>query len=288
MENYQLLITGYEHDRLGIGNVLKCLITALSINNDVKIRCAPDYMYGTYDAILDERFIYKEADSEEARKEAKKEVVPVSTCRFNLLYYEDEIQEDIPNEEISIGPIHQTLFHWYFSKKKRIDWCYDPALVHPHVRARILSSLDKIQWKAIVPETVETWHQAFASRVSLGVSIRTWTAPHENGVQRPYASEVYKETIARAVADHPEIQTFVLSLDREEYLAEYVRYLSTTYPSRSLVILSPLPHLAPIQYAVTKAFTLARCSYFIGNRISTFSELVYWFGRCRPIVYPVF
>ena len=284
MENYQFLITGYEQDRLGIGNVLKCLITSLSINDDVKIRCVPEYRYGAYDSILDDRFVYRE---EESRRTGK-EVVRVSTCRFNLLYFEDEVQEDLPNEETSMDPIHPTLFHWYFSKKKRIDWWYDPSRVHPTVRNRILAALDKIQWKPVVGETVETWHRAFSSRVSLGLSIRTWTAPHESGINRPYSPQVYKETIARVLQEHPEIQTVVLSVDREEHVAEYMMYLSMSYPSLSLVLLSSLPHLNPIQYAVTKAFTLARCDYVIGNRISTFTELVYWFGRCRPVVYPVY
>jgi hypothetical protein len=61
MENYQFLIKDYEYDHLGIGNVLKCLITALSINDDVKIRCVPDYQYGQYDTILEDRFIYDPA-----------------------------------------------------------------------------------------------------------------------------------------------------------------------------------------------------------------------------------
>jgi hypothetical protein len=282
MENYQFLIKGYECDCLGIGNILKCLITTLSINDDVKIVCAPDYIYGQYDTILDERFIFN------PNQHTTKEMVRVYTCRFLLLYYEEAIQNDLPNEEVTLDPIHPGLFHWYFSKTKRIDWYYDPSLVHPHVRQRIFESIDKIKWKPIVMETVDQWHQAFSSSVALGLSIRTWTASHENNIHRPYSFEVYQQTIARVIEEHPEIQTFVLSVDQPNYMPEYVTYLSKTYPSRSLVILSHLPHLNGIQYAITKAFTLSRCSYFIGNRISTFSELVYWFGRCKPIVYPVF
>jgi hypothetical protein len=284
MENYQLLITGYDQDRLGIGNVLKCLITALSINDDVKIQCIPDYIYGAYDTILDRAFVV----DKDYNKHPTKEVVPVSTCQFKLLYYEDAYQEDLPNEETSIQPIHPTLFHWYFSKKKRIDWHYEPLRVHPQVRARILYSIDKIRWNSIVMETVESWHHAFVSRVSLGISVRTWTASHEKHIDRSYSTRVYYDAIAKAVKEHPEIQTFVISLDNPSHLAEYITHLSTLYPTRSVVVLSVLPHLNPIQYAVTKAFTLARCHYVIGNRMSTFTELIYWFGRCQPVVYPLF
>ncbi len=282
MENYQFVIRGYENDRLGIGNILKCLITTLSINDDVKIVCAPDYMYGNYDTILDDRFIFQ------PNQVTAKEVVPVYTCRFMLLYYEEAIQNDLPNEELTIDPIHPGLFHWYFSKTKRIDWYYDPSLVHPSIRQRIFESIDKIKWKPIVMDTVSVWHSAFSSSVSLGLSIRTWTASHEHNVPRPYSSDVYFGMIQRVIEEHPEIQTFVLSIDQPKCLPEYVEYLSKHYPSRSLVILSHLPHLNPIQYAISKAFTLSKCAYFIGNRISTFSELVYWFGRCQPVVYPVF
>jgi len=281
MENYQFVIKGYEHDRLGIGNILKCLITMLSINDDVKIVCAPDYVYGNYDTILEDRFIYQ-------NQVTSKEVVRVYTCRFLLLYYEEAIQNDLPNEEVTIDPIHPTLFHWYFSKRNRIDWYYDPSLVHPYVRQRIFESIDKIKWKPIVMETVDQWHKAFSSQVALGLSIRTWTASHEVNIHRPYSSEVYQQTIARVIQEHPEIQTFVISIDNPNCLPDYIDHLSKTYPSRSIIILSHLPHLNPIQYAITKAFTLSKCAYFIGSRISTFSELVYWFGRCKSVVYPVF
>ena len=282
MENYQFLIKGYEHDRLGIGNIFKCLISALSINDDVKIVCVPEYMYGAYDTILDDRFIFNPTQI------TTKELIRIYTCRFLLLYYEEDIQQDLPNEEVTMDPIHPTLFHWYFSKRKKIDWYYDPSLVHPQIRDRILGSMDKIRWKPIVMETVDLWHKAFSSRVSLGLSIRTWTASHEINIARPYSSDVYKEKIEQVLSEHPEIETIVISIDQPNQLHGYITYLSMKYPACSIVILSHLSHLNPIQYAVTKAFTLSRCNYFIGNRISTFSELVYWFGRCKSVVYPVY
>lgn len=282
MENYQFIIKEYERDHLGIGNVLKCLITALSINDDVKIRCVPDYQYGHYDTILEDRFIY------DPSRPTTKEVVPVATCRFLLLYYEESLQEDLPNEETAVDPIHPTLFHWYFTLRRRIDWYYDPARVHPQVRSRILEAMDKIRWKPIVTNTVAEWHSAFASRTALGISVRTWRASHEHQVQRPYHPDVYFSALRRAIQEHPEIEMFVLSVDCSEVVHEYITHLSTHYPSRAIVLLSHLPQLNAIQYAITKALTLSRCAYIIGNRISTFTELIYWFGRCQPVVYPLF
>jgi hypothetical protein len=282
MEHYRLLIRNYYQDHLGIGNVLKCLISGLSINDDTVIECYPHYMYGAYDTILDKKFIYDPATSNQ------KETVPINTCRILLLYYEDAYQNDLPNEEITLDPLHPKLFHWYFSRTKRIDWHYDPALVDSRVRERILGDIRKIVFLPIIHESVEKWTRLFCHAPSLGVSIRTWTASHEGTVGRPYSTEVYFKRINQVMTEHPEIQTIVLSVDNPAVIGEYLTEISAKYPHCAFIVLQKPAELNAIQYAVTKALTLARSTYFIGNRMSTFSELVYWFGECKPVVYTVF
>lgn len=283
MENYQLVIRNYNQDHLGIGNVLKCLITGLSINNDTVIECYPNYMYGAYDTVLDPRFIYRPENS------STKECVPIQTCRIMILHYEDAYQNDLPNEEVTLNPIHPTLFHWYFSHSKRIDWYYDPALVDERVRNRIIRDIRKIIFLPVIHEAVGEWTRLFVDQgPSLGVSIRTWTAVHEGVIARPYSFEVYRTKIADVMSAHPEIRTVVVSVDNAAVWGQYAAELSAAYPRCAFVFLQRPAELNPIQYAVCKALTLARCTYFIGNRISTFSELVYWFGECRPVVYTVF
>lgn len=282
MENYQLVIRNYYQDHLGIGNVLKCLITGLSINDDTVIECYPNYMYGAYDTVLDPKFIYRPEVS------SHKERVPIQTCRIMLMYYEDAYQDDLPNEEVTLDPIHRSLFHWCFSRTKRIDWHYDPALVDERVRQRVLSDIRKIVFLPVIHESVEKWTRLFADRPSLGISIRTWTAAHEGIIGRPYSFEVYRDRIAEVMSAHPEIQTLVVSVDNSAVWGQYAAELSAAYPRCAFVLLQRPDDLNPIQYAVCKALTLARCTHFIGNRISTFSELVYWFGECKPVVHTVF
>lgn len=282
MENYRLLIRNYYQDHLGIGNVLKCLISGLSINDDTVIECYPHYMYGAYDTVLDKKFIYYPDQA------THKEIVPITTCRLLLLYYEDAYQADLPNEETTMDPLHPKLFHWYFSRTKRIDWHYDPALVDSRVRERILGDIRKIVFLPVIHESVARWTRLFTHVPSLGISIRTWTAAHEGVIPRPYSFEVYRTTIDKVMTEHPEIQTLVISVDNVAVLGDYLKEISAAYPCCSLVILQKPADLNAIQYAVTKALTLAKCTYFIGNRISTFSELVYWFGECKPVVYTVF
>lgn len=283
MEHYQLVISGYEQDRLGIGNILKCLVTALSINDNTVIRCAPDYEYGTYDTLLDPKHIEHLRGNPDG-----KEQVRVYTCRFNLLYFEDAYQEDLPNEETTMDPIHPSLFHWYFSRTKRIDWHYDPAKVDPRVRNRIFEAIDKIKFLPAVHESAARWTRLFEHLPTLGISVRTWKASHELSVGRPYSMDIYTRRIAEVMTRHPDIQCIVLSVDKKEEAEPYMEHLQTEYPHCRILILQQNHTQNSIQYAMCKVFTLAKCKYFIGNRISTFSELVYWFGRCRPRVYTVY
>lgn len=283
MENYQLIIRDYQLDKLGIGNVLKCLISALSINDETFIQCYPDYRYGAYDTILHPRFLF------DPSKPAHKEQVTVRTCRIMLMYYEDEYQDDLPNEEKTLDPIHPNLFHWYFSKSKRIDWHYDLEKIHPKVRARVHHIIDKIVFTDAVYAAVKDWTSLFPSTGStLGLSVRTWKSYHEQNIERPYSAEVYREKMAEVIRLHPDIRTFVVSVDHEDVVGEYMTYLTKTYPTCSFIVLQHPSSLNPIQYAIVKALTLAECTYFIGNRMSTFTELVFWFGKCRPKVYTVY
>ena len=287
MEHYQLVIRDYDKDSLGIGNILKCLVSALSINEDTFIQCYPDYRYGAYDTILDARFIYDPVTNPRIKPE--KEHVPVRTCRFMLLYFEEAYQEDLPNEEVTLDPIHPQLFHWYFSKSKRIDWHYEPEKIDVRVRARIMETMSKLVFTPIVTYATRQWTALFKGNgSSLGLSIRTWKSYHESNVGRPYSMDTYTQKIAEVMEQNPGIRTIVLSVDHEDAVGEYMAYLTKTYPMCSYVVLQHPTHLNPIQYAMTKVLTLAECTYFIGNRISTFTELVFWFGHCKPKVYPVF
>jgi hypothetical protein len=147
--------------------------------------------------------------------------------------------------------------------------------------------MDKIQFTETVNAAVQQWTSLFSS-ANLGISVRTWKSYHESNVPRPYSFEVYREKIAEVMQCHPEIRTIVVSLDHEDAVGEYMSYLTKTYPMCSFVVLQHPSHLNPIQYATVKALTLAKCNYFIGNRMSTFSELVFWFGKCLPRVYTVY
>ena len=278
MQDIQCIIKNYHHDGLGIGNVFKCLISALSVNDDTVIECYDDYMYGNYQTILDDKFIFK--------TKSNKDLERVNTCRLLVLKEEENLQDDIPNDIWYMGGLDNPKFHHLFSFSKRIDWNYDPDKLHTVVKQRIFKAIDKIIFKPDVLNSVEALFNMFKDKQTLGLSIRTWKASHETNVQRAYNFETYKLKLLDVLKAHPDINHFVVSIDNHAFLEEYERVFNEL--NMSYTILTKSDTMNDIQYAIIKALTLAKCNYFIGNRISTFSELVFWFSKHTTKVFPVF
>jgi hypothetical protein len=278
MDNIRLIIKDYKYDILGIGNILKCLISALSVNNDTVIQCYDDYMYGAYDTILDDKFIYK--------GQTDKELEKVYTCRFLIHKNEEDLQEDLPNEEWYLGGLDNPKFNNFFSFTKRIDWHYDTNKIHPIVKKRIFNNIDKIIFKPLITNIVNRTYNSFKDHKTLGLSIRTWKASHENNINRSYNFETYISKIDEVLNKHKDINKIVISIDNHQYIEQYLEY----FKQRNIpcLILNKSELVNDIQYAIIKALILAKCNYFIGNRISTFSELVFWFSKHQTQVYPVF
>jgi hypothetical protein len=276
--NERFIIKDYRADLLGIGNVLKCLISALSINNDTVIQCYDDYIYGSYDTILDDKFIYK--------GQTDKPLENVRTARLLLLKSEESLQENIPSEEWYLGGLDNPKYHHYFSLTKAIDWNYNPDTLNPLVKNRIFQNIDKISFKPVIDAIVKKVQESFQNEITLGLSIRTWNASHENNIKRAYNSETYFSKIEEVLNNHKDINKIVISIDNHQYADKYLEY----FKNRNLkcLILNKNERINDIQYALIKALILAKCNYFIGNRISTFSELVFWFSKHKTKVYTVF
>ena len=113
MDFFQFVIKDYYKDKVGLGNILKCLISSLRINDDTVIMCYPEYIYGTYDTILDSRFIYTGITNKRCEK--------VYTCRLQLLKQEEKIQQNIPTNERYFSGLGNPLFHGLLSFSHQID-----------------------------------------------------------------------------------------------------------------------------------------------------------------------
>jgi hypothetical protein len=265
----------------GIGNVLKGYISALSITENAFIQNNPEYELGDYASVFDEKHIFNNNPT--------KPVQYYYTFRFALLKGEEYIQENIENEysaKVHESGIGNHLFDSYYCLDKVIDLNYDNEKVHPIVRNRILENFKKITFKPIILEYVNQAYELFKNKNALGVSIRTWKASHEKNINRKYDPEIYKEKIKEVLNLHKEIDTIVLSIDNEEYLSDYKDFFTNLNIS-CLYIKYPT-EVNKLQESVIKILLLGKCKYMIGNRISTFTELVYWLSECKVKVYSVF
>ena len=270
MEYIQFVIKDYDQDHLGIGNIFKCLISALSINPDTVIKCHKNYIYGHYDTVLDEQFIYT--------GETTKIIQKIYTCRLLLLKYEEEYQPNIPSSEWYMNGLSNPEFHHYFSFSNQIDWNYDSSRIHELVRNRFFKSIDRIIFKQSIIDEVQSFLKS--AQPTLGISIRTWRSHHEGIIDRPYDVDTYMNKITEVLQEN-KVSSIIISIDNEDYLSPYLQLPNA-------VILRKPSHFNDIQFAVYKMLVLSHTNYFIGNRMSTFTELVFWFSKHTTKVYPVF
>lgn len=254
----------------GIGNVMKGFLSALSVNPATTIECAPEYSLGRYDTVLDPQHIYTGGPRE-----------PFYTCRLLVLASEEDDQQTIENEFPYTNGCGNPALNHHFSFRRLIDWNYDPSKVCERVRTRILKTIDQVKFLPVIHDRVAEIRSQIRPGHVLGVSVRTWTAPHEHNVQRPYSFEAYMDAIRPHLAS---VSTIVLSVDNEAVLPQYLEALAGVH----VVVLRKAETDNSTQHAFVKMLTLASCDAFIGARISTFSELVFWFSRCRIQVRTLF
>jgi hypothetical protein len=91
----------------------------------------------------------------------------------------------------------------------------------------------------------------------------------------------------RKGVENNNIKNVLLSIDNEEYLHEYTE-LFKNYKNINLFILKKPDHLNDTQFAILKVMILSKCNFLIANRISTFTELIFWFSKCKIKVFPLF
>jgi hypothetical protein len=269
-------------DGAGIGNTLKGFISALSICDDVdvKIQCNINSILGDFSKIIDEKFIVQNDD------DLKKRDI-FSSCRFLIKKEEEEYQFDLSNEYSCYTAVDLSYDkkYWYlFSQKVMIDWYFERKLIHDKVFERIQNGIKKIIWKQEIMDEVDKTCQQIQFP-ALGVSIRTWNAQHsgDRGCTRPYNKEEYMKKMQNII-DNYAINTIFMSYDNHNVIESYDSFLK----DYKVITYVPTDDIDLLQIAIIKILILSKCEYFVCNRISTFAELVFWFGECKQIVQTVF
>jgi len=275
---HTLIKVGVYHD-VGVGNTMKSFISALSINPNTKLE-STDFPTGTYASVLDKRFIYNISDALRFR------VIEYDCWRWRVLREEEAVQTTLVNDfsnlyskECDLGLTN------YFSSRVKIDLCYNRALIADAVYNRITATIGRLVFNDVINLEVAKFKLEFQN--ALAVSVRTWKAPHEKAVDRRYSFDEYAAAITTSLQQNPNINTVVLSVDETTAFADYVAFLQR-FKNLTVVPLFEDANAADgpnyLQRAVIKMLVMSKCAYFICNRISTFSELVFWFSGCTQKV----
>lgn len=260
----------------GLGNKLKAMIGSLSLNKQTKVQCSKDLCYSDFESILPSQYLY------DVRKDTH--CISYYTSRLPVLKREEKGQKNLVNEFSK---------HWcdlkelnYLISNHYIDWYYDPTQLSNEVKNRILHSLHSLQFLPYIYTTIEDLIRTFTDiKTSLSVAIRTWHASHESSINRTYFATDYKKQISSVLDTHPEITDVLIMIDNKEYLSEYGECFDQMVKSGRKVHFCENQNWTDLAYALIQVLLASKCTYLIGNRISSFTELIYWYSDLKIIPY---
>ena len=265
----------------GLCNVLKSLITALSIGETNILPRFDTHFDANYNEILDESLIcHGQHDLGES----------FISARLLILKSEEDEQQDLINDAKSLGN-HPNIANpnlSYLFSTHSIDWFYNRNLICDKVYNRIINGIEKIKWKDEVLNEVKNITSQFSYPL-LTIQIRTWTHKFDppnttqirDGVIRDYNFEIYKKAIDIFL---PESKTIFLTSDNDTVLPEYIEYLK----NYNIISYTQPLHITQMQYSAASMIIGSYCNMLVCSRLSTYAECIWWFGGCKAKVIPVF
>lgn len=272
----------------GLCNVIKSLVTALSIGETNILPLYNNWFDANYTEILDDSLICH------GSHELGESFI---TARFLILKTEESEQPDLINDAKKLGDhpnIANKKLSYLFSTHS-IDWFYDRNLISNKVYERIQSGIKKIKWKNEVLEEVDRISKDFKSPL-LTVQIRTWKHKWDppgdwknnprDGVPRDYNFEGYKNAIDKFLHSDTPPKTIFLTSDTDSLLPQYLEYLKN-YDVNVITYTQP-ENVTQMQYSTATMLIGSKCDMLVCSRLSTFAECIWWFGGCKAKTIPVF
>tara|TARA_B100001063_G_scaffold138607_2_gene129502 strand:- start:8483 stop:9370 length:888 start_codon:yes stop_codon:yes gene_type:complete len=285
----------------GFCNVLKSLVTALSINENTNILPLKKTWWpegASWDDLLDDELICHNSS------ELGESFI---SARFLILKTEESEQPNIKSDTNAWGcSSHPIPGHAgahlginianaklvpLFSNHK-IDWSFDRSLICDKVFNRIQLGIQRVKWNNII---TDEFNKVKSKLLNFGplltIQIRTWQShqagdrsdllTYNDGVQRKYSFELYKTEIDKVLSKD---KTIFLTIDREDLLPQYINYLKdynviTYYKNET--------NLSSFQYSAVTMLLGSLSDFLVCSRLSTFAECMWWFGGCKAKVLPV-
>lgn len=277
--------------RSGFCNVLKSLITALSIDS-TNIIPQPNTWWpegADWKKLLDDSLIcHNPSEMGES----------FISARFLILKEEENEQphiisdtnewgKDLHNGINITNPRLVSLFSTH-----TIDWSFDRSLICDKVFNRIQSGIQRVKWNDIILNEfniIKT--QLLRQGPLLTIQIRTWQSgqagdrpdllTYNDRVQRKYSFELYKNEIDKFL---PKAKTIFLTIDREDLLPQYIDYLKDY---NVITYLKNDTNLTSLQHSAVTMLLGSLSDMLVCSRMSTFAECMWWFGQCKAEVFPV-
>ena len=265
----------------GLCNVLKSLITALSIGETNILPRLNAHFDADYRQILDDSLICHGSN------EFGESFI---SARLLILSSEESEQPDLINDGKVLGDhpnIANKKLSYLFSTHS-IDWFYERNLICDKVFNRIMNGIEKIKWREEVLNEVKNITSRFEYPL-LTIQIRTWTHKFDppnttsirDGVIRDYNFETYKNAIDKFL---PDVKSIFLTSDNDNVLPEYIEYLK----EYNVITYTQPSHISQLQYSAATMLIGSHCDMLVCCRLSTYAECIWWFGGCKAKVIPVF
>ena len=215
----------------GFCNVLKSLVTALSINENTNIlpRRITHWSDGAaWDDLLDDNLICHDVS------ELGESFV---SARFLILKEEEDEQPTLYNDARNCGDhpnIINTKLKPIFSTHSICIGFFDKSLICEKVFNRIQLGIQRVKWNNIILDEFNKIKPQLLNQGSLlTIQIRTWQnkqagdrpdliTTFNDGVKRQYSFELYKNEIDKFL---PKTKIIFLTIDREDLLPQYIDYL---------------------------------------------------------------
>ena len=185
-------------------------------------------------------------------------------------YLNDEFLDAYPERFDTNSPE----FHQIYSKHHILDLKYHK--IPKPIRRRILDAQEWIPWKPSLKQHLDTI--PLLHRV-LGVSVRTWRAPHDSCALAAHRAKSFNPQKYLDIIKQFEnkVEAIFFSFDNpdaEKYFQDVkIPRLNPTIPSNS-----------PLLQAAIKSQILGNCGTIVGDKDSTFLEVAWWMGKCQADV----
>lgn len=262
----------------GIGNVLKGYITALSVHRNSKI-IAGTSILTNYDDVLVPHHIMSDEDKYRAQS-----IENFETWRWLVLAEETRhfpVQSKFRDGSRFGGILMNPRLINLFDRTVRIDLRFDSESVPSIVKERIFRGIDRLQFQGHILDQSNDVLSGI-TRPLLAVSVRSWSAVHEQSEGRRYDHQAYRECIKNAVLNYS-IKSVLVAVDNPEMLLdEYVMYIQSLGVELSVHTVE-YAAVDPLVKGVVELLALSQADIIIGDQLSTFVELAFWMGKGRAV-----